>query len=182
MKELAPGIFLYKDVIKNHSEVKKRIQSSEPIWEPAKTIAGEEKQYRDTDLSVVTYKPVENKTDFSKDMCKIFFESFDSIEKEYMALHKTYCPDHTNYSILRYGKGQHFIDHIDDFPGIDRRISSVYFLNDEFTGGIISFPRFDVSYQPVANELILFPSSYVYNHSVSPVEEGTRYSVVSWIK
>jgi Rps23 Pro-64 3,4-dihydroxylase Tpa1-like proline 4-hydroxylase len=181
MEELAPGIVLYKDVIKNYQEVKDRIESSEPIWKAAKTAAGEKKEYRDTDLSVVKYKEEENENDFSKYMSKIFFDSFDSIEKEYMASHKTYCPDHTNYSILRYGKGQHFVDHIDDFPGINRRVSSVYYLNDNFTGGAIYFPRFGISYQPVANQLLLFPSTYTYNHSVSPVEEGTRYSVVSWI-
>jgi Rps23 Pro-64 3,4-dihydroxylase Tpa1-like proline 4-hydroxylase len=182
MQELAPGIFIYKDVIKNHIEVKNRIQSDEPIWEVAKTAAGEEKKYRDTDLSVVKYKFSENASEFSKDMSKIFFTAFDDIEKRYMAEHKTYCPDHTNYSILRYTRGQHFVDHIDDFPGIDRRVSSVYYLNDDFTGGSISFPRFNITYQPVANQLLLFPSTYVYNHSISPVEEGTRYSVVSWIK
>jgi Rps23 Pro-64 3,4-dihydroxylase Tpa1-like proline 4-hydroxylase len=182
MQELAPGIVLYSDVIKNYSEVRDRIQSTEPVWEAAKTMSGEEKEYRDTDLSVVKYKISENTNDFAKYISRTFSDSFEKIEKEYMASYKTYCPDHTNYAILRYGKGQYFTDHIDDFHGIDRRISSVYYLNDNFTGGVISFPRFNISYQPVANELLLFPSAYVYNHSISPVEEGTRYSVVSWMK
>jgi predicted 2-oxoglutarate/Fe(II)-dependent dioxygenase YbiX len=182
MEELAPGIVLYKNVIKNYEEVKQRIQSFEPVWEPAKTSVGVEKQYRDTDLSVVKYNTLENNSEFAKDMSKIFFNSFDTIEKQYMASYKTYCPDHTNYAILRYGKGQHFIDHVDDLKGNHRRISSVYYLNDDFVGGILSFSRFNISYKPVANELLLFPSSYVYNHSVSPVEDGLRYSVVSWIK
>jgi predicted 2-oxoglutarate/Fe(II)-dependent dioxygenase YbiX len=61
-------------------------------------------------------------------------------------------------------------------------MSWVYYINDDYTGGEISFPRFNLTYKPVANEFIVFPSNYIYNHSVLPVIEGTRYAVVSWLK
>lgn len=180
MRELAPGIVVYSNVIKNHGELKSKIKSNNS-WKKAKTQLGEEKEYRDTDICVIPYNILNDDTEFVKEMSKLFFESFDKIEKDYMALYKTLCLDHSNYSILKYTKGQHFVDHIDDFPGINRRISTVYYLNDDYSGGVLSFPRFKINYQPVANELIIFPSTYAYNHSISPVEYGTRYSVVSWI-
>ena len=37
-------------------------------------------------------------------------------------------------------------------------------------------------YQPKKGDLILFPSTYVYNHSVSPIIEGEKYCVVSWLR
>lgn len=180
MKELAPGIVVYSNVIKNHQDLIFAIQS-QASWDKAKTQNGVQKETRDTDICVIPHSPSNENSDFEKEMSSLFIESFDAIEKQYMAEHKTYCPDHSNYSILKYSKGQHFVDHIDDFPGINRRISSVYYLNDDYVGGEISFTRFNITYKPKANELILFPSTYSYNHSVSPVEDGTRYSVVSWI-
>jgi predicted 2-oxoglutarate/Fe(II)-dependent dioxygenase YbiX len=61
-------------------------------------------------------------------------------------------------------------------------MSTVYYLNDNYTGGEINFPRFNVTFKPKANQMIIFPSTYVYNHSVSPVIEGQRYAVVSWLR
>ena len=54
-------------------------------------------------------------------------------------------------------------------------------MNDSYTGGEIVFPRFNLTIKPEADAMIMFPSTYVYNHSVLPVTEGTRYSVVSWL-
>ena len=31
-----------------------------------------------------------------------------------------------------------------------------------------------------ANRMIIWPSNFLYPHSVKPVTEGIRYSVVSW--
>jgi predicted 2-oxoglutarate/Fe(II)-dependent dioxygenase YbiX len=53
-------------------------------------------------------------------------------------------------------------------------------MNDNYTGGEISFPRFGITYKPKANELLMFPSNYVYNHSVAEVTAGNRYAVVTW--
>jgi predicted 2-oxoglutarate/Fe(II)-dependent dioxygenase YbiX len=89
--------------------------------------------------------------------------------------------NHDAYQILKYGKGQHFANHIDDCEKYLRRVSSAFYLNDNYSGGEINFPRFGVTYKPKANELIIFPSSFIYNHSVSEVTDGTRYAVVSWI-
>jgi predicted 2-oxoglutarate/Fe(II)-dependent dioxygenase YbiX len=93
-----------------------------------------------------------------------------------------YFSNHDDYQILKYGKGQKFTNHIDDHPSYHRRVSSIYYINDDYEGGEINFPRFNISYKPKANEMIIFPSTYVYNHSVSEVLSGTRYAVVSWIK
>ena len=55
-------------------------------------------------------------------------------------------------------------------------------MNDNYTGGEINFPRFGITFKPKANQMIVFPSNYVYNHSVSPVIEGSRYAVVGWLR
>ena len=75
-----------------------------------------------------------------------------------------------------------FSNHIDDHKDYPRRVSTVYYLNDNYTGGEINFPRFGITFKPKANQMIVFPSNFMYNHSVSPVIEGNRYAVVSWLR
>ena len=114
-------------------------------------------------------------------MLEIFFNSFAKIENHYKAKYGVSFSKHSSYDILKYGEGQMFTNHIDHHPDYQRTISLVYYFNDDYEGGEINFPRFDISFKPKANQLIIFPSTYVYNHSVSEVTSGTRYAVVSWI-
>jgi predicted 2-oxoglutarate/Fe(II)-dependent dioxygenase YbiX len=57
----------------------------------------------------------------------------------------------------------------------------VYYLNDDYTGGEINFSILGIKIKPVKNQLIIFPSNYIYRHSVEEVTKGTRYSVVTWL-
>jgi hypothetical protein len=87
-----------------------------------------------------------------------------------------------NWQILKYGRGHHFDNHIDDNKLFPRTFSMSYYLNDDYTGGEIEFPRFDLKIKPVANQAILFAANYVYNHKIYPVQEGTRYTIVNWFE
>jgi predicted 2-oxoglutarate/Fe(II)-dependent dioxygenase YbiX len=107
---------------------------------------------------------------------------FKDLELDYKKEYNIGTEWHDSYGILKYGPGQKVVNHIDDNHKYHRRISTVYYLNDNYSGGEITFPRFDITYKPVANEFLIFPSNYVYNHSVIPVTEGIRYSVVSWLR
>jgi hypothetical protein len=191
-RELAPGIVIYSDVIDGHedliSSIEEGMSSAQLLWHPAGIDGGENKNVRDTDsisvpfLNEVNEEFVSFVDAFNKSLSNIFYETIFKLEKDYMNIYGIYFSDHDAYQILKYGKGQKFTNHIDDHPKYHRRISSVYYINDDYEGGEINFPRFGISYKPKANELIVFPSTYVYNHSVSEVTSGTRYAVVSWIK
>jgi Rps23 Pro-64 3,4-dihydroxylase Tpa1-like proline 4-hydroxylase len=56
-------------------------------------------------------------------------------------------------------------------------ISTVLYLNDEYTGGELSFPEVDggYSYTPEKYELVYFPTPY--QHGVNPVKSGKRYII-----
>ena len=87
---------------------------------------------------------------------------------------------------LKYEKTGFYVPHCDHCASIPRTLSVVYLLNNDYKGGELVFvdpsahkevlKKIDV--QP--NKLIIFPSNFVYPHSVLPVTEGTRYSIVSW--
>jgi len=97
--------------------------------------------------------------------------------------------------LLHYGDGGHYIPHVDaetlytDEDGLelwektlDRDLSVVYFLNDDFTGGELFFPNLDLLIKPEAGTLICFPSDHNYIHGVKPVTAGRRYTVVTWMR
>ena len=97
--------------------------------------------------------------------------------------------------LLHYGEGGHYISHVDaetlysDDDGLklwektlDRDVSVVYFLNDDFDGGELFFPELDLLIRPEAGTLICFPSDHNYVHGVKPVTAGRRYTVVTWMR
>ena len=97
--------------------------------------------------------------------------------------------------ILHYGVGGHYIPHVDaetlykDDIGLDmwektldRDLSVVYFLNDDFAGGELFFPLLDLVIEPEAGTLVCFPSDHNYIHGVKPVTAGHRYTVVTWMR
>jgi predicted 2-oxoglutarate/Fe(II)-dependent dioxygenase YbiX len=52
-------------------------------------------------------------------------------------------------------------------------------LNDDFEGG--DFLMFDDKKLNLsAGDIVIFPSNFMYPHSVTTVTKGTRYSFVAW--
>lgn len=97
--------------------------------------------------------------------------------------------------ILHYGSGGHYIPHVDaetlykddsglDFweKTLDRDLSVVYFLNDDFKGGELVFPDLDLAIAPEAGMLVCFPSDHHFIHGVKPVLSGHRYTLVTWLR
>jgi predicted 2-oxoglutarate/Fe(II)-dependent dioxygenase YbiX len=91
--------------------------------------------------------------------------------------------------------GGHYIPHVDaetlykDDIGLDmwektldRDLSVVYFLNDDFAGGELIFPALDLIVAPQAGTLVCFPSDHNYVHGVNPVTSGRRYTIVTWMR
>jgi len=63
---------------------------------------------------------------------------------------------------------------------LDRDISMLLYLNDEFEGGDLSFDYFNYRLRPKPGMLVWFPSDARYFHGANPVTAGTRYAIVSW--
>lgn len=193
--EIAPGIMVYSDVIANSqnlpSEVEEGIKSAGLSWGKAYVKSGDETKIeestRSTETIVIPYvKEFVNDNSsnfgaFTSKFSNLFLESFAPIEADYRATYGVDVRSHENYSILKYGVGQKFDNHIDDYFEGPRRMSHVHYLNEDYEGGEIVFPRFGIHFKPKANQSIFFPSGYVYNHSVIPVISGTRYAIVSWL-
>ena len=92
--------------------------------------------------------------------------------------------------ILKYNVGGFYQSHADAdsydrergrwYHHLDRDISVLLYLNDEFEGGDLEFQYFGFRIRPRPGMLVWFPSDARYFHRANPVESGTRYAVVSW--
>jgi hypothetical protein len=194
--EIAPGIIVYDDVIPDsqnlHTDIEEALDMLSLDWSPALVLT-ESQDYINTDsrdtstFGISYFGKIENISGdgishLQKTLNNLFFENFNPLEEDYKQYFGIETVSHDSYGILKYGVGQKFGNHIDDHNKYHRRVSTIYYLNDDYTGGEINFPRFNITFKPKANQMIIFPSTYVYNHSVSPVTSGTRYAVVSWMK
>lgn len=87
-------------------------------------------------------------------------------------------------SILKYEENGFYKWHTDHFAAIPRTMSCILLLNNDYEGGNLSFRNPDGSDESEikveANRMIIWPSNFLYPHTVKPVTKGTRYSVVAW--
>lgn len=88
-------------------------------------------------------------------------------------------------SVLRYKEEGHYLFHSDHCFKVPRTLSFIYFANDGYVGGELSFlePGTDVAFDviPKKNRLIIWPSNFLYPHRVKKVTSGIRYTIVGWI-
>jgi hypothetical protein len=83
------------------------------------------------------------------------------------------------FNFVKYeGAGKHFNIHADHGPAYVTTVSIVAYLNDDYEGGELYFPRFNLTIKPKQGDVLVFPSTYIYEHASLPIKNGTKYSVV----
>ena len=84
------------------------------------------------------------------------------------------------FNFVKYdGPGQQFKIHADHGPAYNTTVSAVIYLNDDYEGGEIYFPRLDkLNYKPTTGDIVIFPSNYIYEHASNDIINGIKYSVV----
>lgn len=86
---------------------------------------------------------------------------------------------------LKYKEGDFYRIHTDACASAHRNYSLIYLLNNDYEGGDLIF--FDQTknneeyvVEKKANRAIIFPSNFIFKHTVTPVKKGTRFSIVGW--
>lgn len=84
------------------------------------------------------------------------------------------------FNFVKYeGEGSHFNIHADHGPAYNCTVSAVIYINDDYEGGDLKFPRLDnLVYKPKIGDIVLCPSNYIYEHASLPIKSGTKYCVV----
>ena len=97
------------------------------------------------------------------------------------------CLNDPEIHFLSYQSGSNYESHIDGQyiegniakRGTDRDITAVLYLNDDYQGGEIFFDFFNLKIKPNKNDLLMYPTTFEYKHSVNKVI-GQRYAIVVW--
>lgn len=85
-------------------------------------------------------------------------------------------------SIQRQYEGVSLSYHVDSLSNPLVVFANVLYINDDFTGGELHFPKIDVTYRPEKGAMIVFPSSDDYLHGVLPVGPGPiRYALPAFV-
>jgi hypothetical protein len=84
------------------------------------------------------------------------------------------------FNFVKYeGEGSHFNIHADHGPAYNCTVSAVVYINDDYEGGELKFPRLDnLVYKPKIGDIVICPSNYIYEHASLPIKSGTKYCVV----
>jgi len=109
------------------------------------------------------------------------------IIKEVEQLYKVKVAALPEIHFLSYNSGSYYKSHIDGQyiengvakRGVDRDITAVFYLNDDYEGGEINFEFFNLKLKPKQNDLLIYPTTFQYQHSVNEVK-GNRYAIVFW--
>jgi|TARA_R100000455_G_scaffold2055_1_gene693 Rps23 Pro-64 3,4-dihydroxylase Tpa1-like proline 4-hydroxylase len=88
--------------------------------------------------------------------------------------------------LLKYTSGGKYDVHVDNYSDSTRHLSIIFNLNDEYEGGDLIFT--DQKDQEIkrlkldVGDAVFFPSNFMYPHGITPIIEGTRYSIVAWLR
>ena len=95
-----------------------------------------------------------------------------NFEVKYRELYKICCYDSTSNG--------RFHAHRDTVPQYSHRVYGMsLLLNDDYEGGELEFPEYNIKLKPKANSAIIFPGTY--SHKVLPVLSGKRMTIISFL-
>lgn len=74
--------------------------------------------------------------------------------------------------------------HQDNHAGAEMvQLTTVVYLNDDYEGGEIYFPDFDLFIKPKKGQAIIFPAftkNNPYEHGVNPIKGNERFTIALW--
>lgn len=189
---LAPGIVVYKNVLKKEIDIPNKLESvlmstSNPYkWREATVGYGFKKpEYRDCVDFKFRKDDLHNNddgTEILKDMWQQCYDVMSEAVKDYCIMYNiTELQYWEVMNFIRYHEGQHFEEHTDHGYSYTSTVSLVGYINDNYKGGGLYFRLQDIMFTPEEGDLVVFPSNFMYPHKAMPVTEGTKYSVVTML-
>lgn len=93
-----------------------------------------------------------------------------------------YQEPHADSEGVNDGTDDYFVDPfmVDNFSSLFIDVGCVMYLNDEYTGGEIFFPAYDIEVKPKPGDLMFFPGSNLYMHGVRELLSGERFTITTF--
>lgn len=179
-EEVAPGIFVYDDVIDNSQELINFALSDPEKWRDSRINSGTvegtvNKEIRNTRI-------LDAAATFANDIK--WFEVSQivwSYANRYGLEHDVAFSNMEFLQLLHYSTEEGFYKpHADSGPGMQRIFSGLLYLNDVEEGGETYFNKFDVAVKPKAGRLALFPANFIYIHEARTPKSNDKFALVTW--
>ncbi len=100
----------------------------------------------------------------------------DHVVNFYPGPFKEFVEERTHIARFETGSGMHA--HFDSSRPND--IATLIYINDDYEGGEIYFPDYDIEIKPGPGDLLTFPDNPSFVHGVKPIISGTRYTTPRW--
>ena len=119
-----------------------------------------------------------------KEVFEILNKTFELVYKKSTDLYGVAInPFHKSaLHLVKFVVGFYLVPHVDTLSSEGNHIASVYYINDDYTGGEIDFPDHNLKIKPKANSLIIFPGNENYLHAVHKIVNNDRYSSAMWFQ
>jgi len=190
MERLQDFIFIANDVVPTELRTKilqEYVKSDD--WQPGAMGLKHEtrKEIRNVDEIHVSESTIIEKNNATrKEIDTALFTCASLALTKYLENYKNFTQiqilNDEGYTLLRYQESQFYVEHIDASSSYKfRRVLSCSFaVNDEYEGGEWSFFGGAYTQRLNAGDAIIFPSNFLFPHSILPITSGVRYSVVTW--
>ncbi len=150
--------------------------------EVAKIVNGEYikiKKSEHCNASLVQYNAFSDKVDAVVSHCSNLVKEYHGLNCISQEIEFVYYSTGTRY--WPHVDGQAIDGNVATRGNIQRDITCVVYLNNEYTGGSVYFQFFGMEVKPNPGDIMMYPSSWQYIHGVEPVV-GDRYALVIWFK
>lgn len=144
----------------------------------------------DVDVAKITEKRTSNQVIISRQVDVRFGRFEDALVSLFgraVELYRSFNPhflvkSFEGFTLLRYQKGQGYGEHVDAYDPVrtPRLLSMLLYLNHDYDGGELAFPRQGREHKLPTSYVVVFPSLGTHPHEARPVKSGTRYVVVTW--
>ena len=159
--------------------------SNSSIWTPA-GVGSEgkaEKKIRNCDTIEISQpfviQNIKERVKIDAEMFKCAAKCIEEYNKRFDHAH---VQEDTGYELLRYNKGEFYIQHVDTFLQAPRLVSCSFHLNGDYEGGEFGFFDREMKIKANKGDVVMFPSTFMYPHEILPVSKGTRYSIITWFR
>jgi len=149
------------------------------VYQYAKKYDNEFSDYGNSEkeFMVHTYHPIQKNDPYVLDILQSYAKNvYNFVLNNYDNKFEPFTDTKTHIARFESGKGMH--EHFDASRPND--IATLIYINDDYEGGEIYFPSYDIYIKPKSGDLITFPDNPDFIHGVKAITDGIRYTAPRW--
>lgn len=187
----APCIFVYENALKDGEKFISMLEEQtndewSPLsWDYSKTGSGTVSEYRSSRIcSLMDITQPCPSTPIADLLNKSILKDIETCLTDYTTYHGIAAlVGNEGWIVLKYEGHAQYRTHWDHAPDNTRTLSIVAFpYSTAKVGGELTFPHFGTTIKPKTGSVVIFPSNFPYTHTAHPVEDGIKYSLVTWLR